>query len=60
MSFQNLWGGVIGFAPKLIIALIIFIIGLFVASIIGRFVDKDDKSSLEWTAPSSPLAWTRC
>lgn len=40
MSFQNLWGGVIGFAPKLIIALIIFIIGLLVASIIGRFVDK--------------------
>jgi len=40
MSFQNLWGGVIGFAPKLIVAIIIFVIGLLIASIIGRFVDK--------------------
>ena len=40
MSFQNLWGGVIGFAPKLIIAIIVFVIGLLVASIIGKFVDK--------------------
>lgn len=40
MSFQNLWGGVIGFAPKLIIAIIIFVIGLLVASILGKFVDK--------------------
>lgn len=40
MSFQNLWGGVIGFAPKLIIALITFVIGLLVASIIGNFVNK--------------------
>lgn len=44
MSFQDLWGGVIGFAPKLIIAIIIFVIGLLVASIIGRFVDKIIKS----------------
>ena len=40
MSFQNLWEGVIGFAPKLIVAIIIFIIGLLVASIIGKFVSK--------------------
>src|SRR3989344_4870875 len=40
MSFQNLWGGVIGFAPKIIVAIIIFVIGLLIASIIGRFVDK--------------------
>ena len=40
MSFQNLWGGVIAFAPKLIIAIIIFAIGLLVASIIGKFVNK--------------------
>src|SRR3989338_7356787 len=44
MSFQDLWGGVIGFAPKLIVAIIIFVIGLLVASIIGRFVDKIIKS----------------
>lgn len=40
MSFQNLWGGVIEFAPKLIIAIIIFAIGLLVASILGKFVNK--------------------
>src|SRR3989344_4786856 len=44
MSFQNLWGGVIGFAPKLIVAVIIFVIGLLIASIIGRFVDKTFQS----------------
>src|SRR3990167_8596164 len=44
MSFQDLWGGVIGFAPKLIVAIIIFVIGLLIASIIGRFVDKIIKS----------------
>jgi len=40
MSFQNLWGGVAGFAPKLIIAIIIFVIGLLVASILGKFIEK--------------------
>ncbi|MEK7070001.1 MAG: hypothetical protein AAB962_03020, partial [Patescibacteria group bacterium] len=40
MSFQNLWGGVAGFAPKLIIAVIIFVIGLLVASILGKFIEK--------------------
>lgn len=40
MSFQNLWGGVIAFAPKLIIAIVIFIIGLLVASIVGKLVAK--------------------
>ncbi len=40
MSFQDLWSGVAGFAPKLIIAIIIFVIGLLVASILGKFVEK--------------------
>ena len=33
-------GGVAGFAPKLIIAVIIFVIGLLVASILGKFIEK--------------------
>lgn len=39
-SFQNLSNGILMFAPKLIIAGIIFIIGLVVASVIGKFVAK--------------------
>ncbi|RJQ31329.1 hypothetical protein C4572_02690 [Candidatus Parcubacteria bacterium] len=39
-SFEDLWNGIIIFAPKLIVAIIIFIIGLLVASIIGKFVAK--------------------
>lgn len=40
MSFQDLWGGILMFAPKLIVAIIIFIIGLIIASIIGKFIAK--------------------
>lgn len=36
-SFRNLWNGVAMFAPKIIIAAIVFIIGLLVASIISKF-----------------------
>lgn len=39
-SFQELWIGLVGFAPKFIIALIVFIIGLLVASIVGKFVSQ--------------------
>ena len=39
-SFQSLWEGVLMFAPKFIIALIIFIIGMVVASVIGKFIAK--------------------
>lgn len=40
MSFQDLWSGVASFAPKLIVAIIIFVIGLLVASILGKFIEK--------------------
>lgn len=39
-SFQNLWEGILSFAPRFIIALIIFIVGMVVASIIGKFISK--------------------
>ncbi len=37
-SFQNLWVGVVGFVPGLIVAILIFVIGWIVASIVGRVV----------------------
>jgi len=37
-SFQDLWSGVIGFLPELVIALIIFIIGWLVGALFGRAV----------------------
>ena len=37
-SFKNLGEGVLNFAPKFIIALIVFIVGMVIAGVIGRFV----------------------
>lgn len=37
-SFQNLWIGVVGFVPNLVVALIIFIIGWVIAAVLGRVV----------------------
>ncbi|PIP73503.1 MAG: hypothetical protein COW88_01770 [Candidatus Lloydbacteria bacterium CG22_combo_CG10-13_8_21_14_all_47_15] len=37
-SFQNLWIGVLGFVPNLVVALIIFIIGWVIAAVLGRVV----------------------
>jgi len=39
-SFQNLWLGVVGFVPNLIVALVIFIIGWVVAAVLGRVVSQ--------------------
>lgn len=39
-SFQDLWLGVIGFLPKLIVAVIIFIIGWIVAVALGKLVSQ--------------------
>lgn len=39
-SFQNLWLGVIGFVPNLLVAVLIFIIGWIVASIIGKLLSQ--------------------
>jgi len=61
VSFQSLWQGVIGFLPKLILALIIFIIGWVVAVTLGRLVSqlvgffKVDKI-LQKTGIEEPLA----
>lgn len=37
-SFQSMWGGVIAFVPKLLVALIIFVLGWLAGSILGRWV----------------------
>lgn len=39
-SLQNVWGGVIGFLPSLIGALVILIIGLIVAAGLGSLVER--------------------
>ncbi len=39
-SLQTLWVGVIGFIPELIVALIIFVIGWIIASLLARAVEQ--------------------
>lgn len=39
-SLQNLWAGVIGFIPELIVALVIFVLGWIVASLLARAVEQ--------------------
>lgn len=39
-SFQQLWTGVIAFVPKLLIALIVFIVGWVIAVALGRLVSQ--------------------
>lgn len=43
-SFQNLWVGVIGFVPNLIVAILIVIIGWAIGSLLGRVVSQLIKS----------------
>lgn len=43
-AFQNLWVGVIGFLPNLIVALLIFIIGWAIGALLGRVVSQVVKS----------------
>lgn len=43
-SFQNLWIGVIGFVPNLVISLVIFLVGWAVGSILGSWVAQVIKS----------------
>ena len=40
LSLGGLWGGVVGFLPNFILAIIVFILGLLVASMLGRAVEK--------------------
>lgn len=37
-SFQNLWGGVIGFVPELVIAILIVIVGWLIGALVGRVI----------------------
>ncbi len=39
-SLQNLWWGFVSFVPNLIVAVVIFIIGWVIASVIGRVIDQ--------------------
>ena len=39
-SFNDLWNGVIGFIPELVIAIVIFIVGWIIGAILGRVVDQ--------------------
>lgn len=39
-SFQNLWIGVVSYLPSILAALIVFIVGLFVAVVLGGVVSK--------------------
>lgn len=43
-SFQNLWVGVIGFVPNLIVAILIVIIGWAIGALLGRVVSQLIKS----------------
>lgn len=40
ISFQGLWYGFVSFVPNLIIAIIIFIIGWVIASLVGKAIDQ--------------------
>jgi hypothetical protein len=39
-SLQSLWVGVLGFIPELVIAIIIFVVGWIIASLLGRAVEQ--------------------
>lgn len=43
-SFQNLWWGIISFVPNLLIALIIFVIGWLIGTVLGRWISQLFKS----------------
>lgn len=39
-SFQEMWTGIVGFVPSLVVALIIFIAGWVIGAVLGRLVDQ--------------------
>lgn len=39
-SFQQIWGGVASFVPLLIVAMVVFLIGIFIASTLGKIVEQ--------------------
>lgn len=44
LSFQNLWVGVVGFVPNLVISVVILIFGWFVGALFGRAISQVFKS----------------
>lgn len=38
LSFQNLWGGVVGFVPNLVVSIVIFVVGWVVGVVLGKWV----------------------
>ena len=44
LSFQNLWVGVVGFVPNLVVAIIILILGWLVGALFGRAIWQVFKS----------------
>jgi hypothetical protein len=44
LSFQNLWVGVVGFVPNLVLALVILILGWLVGALFGRAISQVFKS----------------
>lgn len=40
MSFQDIWSGVANFLPVFIIAIVVFVVGLVVASALGKIVEQ--------------------
>ncbi len=39
-SFQNLWVGVVGFVPNLVVSIIIFVVGWVVGVVLGKWVSQ--------------------
>ena len=39
-ALKDMWGSVVGFAPKLVAFLVILVIGWIIAKLIGKAVDK--------------------
>ena len=39
-SFQELWGGVVSFVPKLVVAFVVFLVGWVIAVTLGKVVSQ--------------------
>ena len=40
LSFQTMWGNLLGFLPEFLVALIVFVLGLIVAVALGKVAAK--------------------
>lgn len=60
-SFQQLWGGVIGFVPRFVVAVIVFVVGWVIAAALGRVIAQAIRSlkvdrALEGLGVDEPLS----